>query len=71
MENKDKEGGNKKIEEAEDKINKILCQLEMDVSSIIKGIDIIDVDITNLHDRRQRIQRRVKIDLSNDPNTSW
>lgn len=53
------------------KINTILEQLEKDTGCIVERLELLDVDVTNMGDSRQQLQRTVRIDLKPQPGTHW
>jgi len=58
-------------EEAEERISKILKQLEIDTHCSIRCVDINDVDVTTWGDPFPQIQRYVSIKLNPIPGSNW
>jgi len=59
------------IIEAEGKIAAILKQLEINMDMLLEGIDVQDIDITQMSDSRIQLQRRVVISMRRTPGSNW
>lgn len=59
------------IDTAENEINGILRELEIDTGSVVESISMNDIDITSLGDDRQVLGRSVKVVLRPLPGSKW
>ena len=58
-------------EEAEERISKILKQLEIDTHCLIKKVDINDVYVTAFDDQFKQTHRYVSVKFHPEPGTQW
>lgn len=56
---------------AEQEINRILHQLEVDTGQIVDSIGLSDIDVTTIDDDRPQWLRCVRIELKRLPGTRW
>ncbi len=59
------------IEKAEKLIGGVLAELEKDTGSVVKDLSVIDIVVTEYHQDRQQLARRVQIELERLPGTKW
>lgn len=62
---------NMTISKAQRLIAGVLCELENDTGSVVKHIEVIDVETTRFSDSERRLERRVGIELERLPGTNW
>lgn len=59
------------LSDAERQIAAILAALERSSESLVRSVDIVDVEVTTCSDDRRQHLRRVRIDLERLPGTRW
>ena len=59
------------IESAEKQICAILADLEKRTNSLVKSIEVVDLDVTTFKDARPQIIRRVRIEIERTPGSRW
>lgn len=57
--------------EAEKEIETILKTLEINTGSVVKEVNIIDVETTSMTSIRKEVLRRVEITMERLPGTNW
>ncbi len=56
---------------AEQRIAAVLAELEIATGSLVRRVEIFDLEVTRLTDTRRQMLRSVRIDLQPIPGTRW
>lgn len=48
-----------------------LRDFERETGHVVRGIELVDIEITRMGDRRPQLQRTVRIESDPVPGTSW
>lgn len=59
------------ISTAERQIAVILSQLERETGSVVRAIEVTDIEVTKIDSVRREMERRISIDLERLPGTHW
>jgi hypothetical protein len=59
------------IRTAEREIAAILARLERETTSLVRAVEIRDVEVTGMMDDRRQLQRQVLIELDPIPGSNW
>jgi hypothetical protein len=59
------------VSDAEQKIAKILCALELQINATIESMDLASDEITTFSDSNRQILQRVKIEVFRVPGNNW
>jgi hypothetical protein len=59
------------IRTAEREIAAILARLERETTSLVRAVEIRDVEVTGMMDDRRQLQRQVLIKLDPIPGSNW
>jgi hypothetical protein len=59
------------VKAAEKRISVILSNLEHETGSVVRTLDLQDIDITKMNDSRKQLVRCVKIEMERLPGTKW
>lgn len=59
------------LEQAQLKIAGILAELEINTEQLVRSIEVVSFDITQMHDDRQQLDRHVHIVLWPIPGSQW
>jgi hypothetical protein len=59
------------IRTAEREIAAILARLELETTSLVRAVEIRDVEVTGMMDDRRQLQRQVLIKLDPIPGSNW
>ncbi len=59
------------VERAQRAIAEALAELEAETEGYVRGVNIVDVEITTMNSTRRQMNRRVEIKLDPKPGTKW